>query len=253
MPTLIAGVLALYLLLVGIRRFAQLSPASAAAMVRNAGAVAVFVIAGFLLLRGNFAGAATLAAVATSLGLVGRGGRLGSVLGAVGFGPRPGRVTTARSATIEMRLDQDSGAVSGTVLAGAMQGRGLDTLTRGECLALYEDCRREDPEGARLLDVSRPPVCRLASGRRGSGRGAAAERPRRRDDARPGVSSPGLVAGRERRGNHSRPPVADAEASSRPWRVDRFGGSGQRSQGRPAATRVRLLSRARRNRRSHSS
>ncbi|MGA2494282.1 MAG: DnaJ domain-containing protein [Roseiarcus sp.] len=153
MPTLIAGVLALYLLLLGIRRFARLSPASAAAMVRNGGAVAVFVIAAFLLLRGNFAGAATLAAVATSLGLVGRRGRLASVLGAVGFGPRPGRVTTARSATIEMRLDQDTGAVSGTVLAGAQQGRDLDMLTRGECLALYEDCRRDDPEGARLLET----------------------------------------------------------------------------------------------------
>jgi hypothetical protein len=153
MPTLIAGVLALYLLLLGIRRFAQLSPASAAAAVRNAGAVAVFVIAGFLLLRGNFAGAATLAAVATSLGLVGRRGRLASVLGAVGFGPRPGRVTTARSAMIEMRLDQDTGVMSGTVLAGAQRGRELDMLTRGECLALYEDCRRDDPEGARLLET----------------------------------------------------------------------------------------------------
>jgi hypothetical protein len=153
MPTLIAGVLALYLLLLGIRRFARLSPASAAALVRKGSAVAVFVIAAFLLLRGNFAGAATLAAVATSLGLVGRGGRLASVLGAVGFGPRPGRVATARSATIEMRLDQDTGAVSGTVLAGAQQGRDLDSLTRGECLALYEACRRDDPEGARLLET----------------------------------------------------------------------------------------------------
>ena len=153
MPTLIAGVLALYLLLLGIRRFARLSPASAAALVRNVGAVAVFVIAAFLLLRGNFAGAATLAAVATSLGLFGGRGRLASVLGAAGFGTRPGRVTTARSATIEMRLDQDTGAMSGTVLAGAQQGRDLDLLTRSECLALYEDCRRDDPEGARLLET----------------------------------------------------------------------------------------------------
>jgi hypothetical protein len=153
MPTLIAGVLALYLLLLGIRKFAQLSPASVAALVRNASAVAVFVVAVVLLLRGNLAGAATVAAVAASLGLFGRGGRLASVLGAAGFGPRPGRITTARSATIEMRLDQDTGAMSGAVLAGAQQGRELDLLTRGECLALYEDCRRDDPEGARLLET----------------------------------------------------------------------------------------------------
>ena len=153
MPTLIAGVLTLYLLLLGIRKFAQLSPAAAAATVRNAGAVAVFVVAGFLLLRGNFTGAAMLAAVATSLGLVGGKGRVASLLSAVGLGPRRGRVTTARSATIEMRLDQDSGVMSGTVLAGAQQGRSLDMLTCGECVALYEDCRRDDPEGARLLET----------------------------------------------------------------------------------------------------
>jgi hypothetical protein len=153
MPTLIAGVLALYLLLLGIRRFGRLSPASAAAAVRNGGAVAVFVIAAFLLLRGNFAGAATLAAVATSLGLFGRGGRLASVFGAGGMKARQGRVATARSATIEMRLDQDTGAMTGTALAGAQQGRDLDTLTRDECLALYNDCRRDDPEGARLLET----------------------------------------------------------------------------------------------------
>ena len=153
MPTLIAGVLALYLLLLGIRRFARLSPASAAAMVRNGGAVAVFVVAAFLLLRGNFAGAATLAAVATSLGLVGRGGGSPRSSAPPASGRGRGRVATARSATIEMRLDQDTGAMSGTVLAGPQQGRDLDLLTRSECLALYEDCRRDDPEGARLLET----------------------------------------------------------------------------------------------------
>ena len=52
-----------------------------------------------------------------------------------------------------MRLDQDSGAVSGRCSPAPSQGRDLDTLTRGECLALYEDCRRDDPEGARLLET----------------------------------------------------------------------------------------------------
>jgi hypothetical protein len=153
MPTLIAGILVLYLLLIGVRRFARLSPASAAAMVRKGGAAVVLIFAGLLLLRGNLAGAATLAAVAASLGLFGGRGRLASVLGAAGFGPRRGRVATARSAMIEMRLDQDTGAVTGAVLAGAQQGRDLDLLTRSECLALYEDCQRDDPEGARLLET----------------------------------------------------------------------------------------------------
>jgi len=153
MPTFIAGLVALYLLLVGIRRFGRLTPASAAAIVRNGGAVAVLAVAGFLLLRGNVTGAATLAAIAASLGLFGNRGRLASVFGGAGFGARRGRVAAARSATIEMRLDQDSGAMSGTVLAGPQRGRDLDSLTRAECLTLYEDCRRDDPEGARLLET----------------------------------------------------------------------------------------------------
>ena len=41
---------------------------------------------------------------------------------------------------------------------------------------------------------------------------------------------PGLAAGRGRRGNHSRAPVADEEASSRPWRLDRSGGAGQQAK-----------------------
>ena len=153
MPTLIAGIVALYLLLVGVRKFAQISPAGAAALVRNGVAALVLVFAGLLLLRGNVAGAIAVAGVAASLGLIGRGGRLASVLGVAGFGSRRGRVASARSATIEMRLDQDSGAVAGRALAGRFAGRELDTLTRGECLSLYEDCRRDDPEGARLLET----------------------------------------------------------------------------------------------------
>ena len=153
MPTFIAGLVVLYLLLVGVRKFAQLTPAAAVALVRNGVAALVFVFAGLLLLRGNVAGAIAVAGLAASLGLIGRGGRLASVFGAAGFGPRRGKVASARSATIEMQLDQDSGAMFGRVLAGPMQGRQLDDLTRSDCLGLYQDCRRDDPEGARLLEA----------------------------------------------------------------------------------------------------
>ena len=153
MPSLLAGVLILFLLLGGLRKFAQLSPAAAVALARNAGAALVLLVAGLLLLRGEVAAAIGVAGVGASLGLIGRGGRLASVLGAAGLGRRSGRVTTARSATIEMRLDQDSGALSGRALAGAFAGRALDALARGECLTLYRDCLRDDPEGARLLET----------------------------------------------------------------------------------------------------
>ena len=43
--------------------------------------------------------------------------------------------------------------MSGRVLAGPLRGRELDALTRADCLALYSDCQREDPDGARLLET----------------------------------------------------------------------------------------------------
>ena len=75
----------------------------------------------------------------------------------------PGRASTARSAMIEMRLDHDTGAMSGTVLAGAYAGRALETLTRPDSSRLRRELMRDDPEGVNLLrGLSRPPVCRLA-------------------------------------------------------------------------------------------
>jgi hypothetical protein len=153
MPSLIAGLIAVYLVWVAARRFTGLSPVAAANLVRKGGAALIFLVALFLLLRGNVAGALTLGAFAFSLGLWGGTGPLTAALGAVGLGRRPNRPASARSATIEMRLDQASGAMSGSVLAGPLRGRELDTLTRADCLALYADCQREDPDGARLLET----------------------------------------------------------------------------------------------------
>jgi hypothetical protein len=52
-----------------------------------------------------------------------------------------------------MKLDLDTGAISGSVLAGPYQGRALASLDRPECLRLLEICERDDPEGARLLET----------------------------------------------------------------------------------------------------
>ena len=54
---------------------------------------------------------------------------------------------------IEMELDHDSGAMQGTILAGALEGRKLASLTRPQCEGLYQTCLADDPEGARLLEA----------------------------------------------------------------------------------------------------
>lgn len=153
MPSLIAGIIAVYLIWVATRRFGRLSPAAAANLVRKGGAALILVVALFLLLRGNIAGAVTLGAFSFSLGLWGGPGRLANAFSAVGLGARRARPASARSASIEMQLDQQTGVMTGRVLAGPLQGRDLNSLTRSDCLALYADCQREDPEGARLLET----------------------------------------------------------------------------------------------------
>ena len=118
MPAFIAGLVVLYLLLFGFKQFSRLSPATAARLVRGGGGLLSF---------------------------------LGALLRSAQT-PRTGRVSQARSAMIEMRLDRESGSMSGSVLAGPLQGQSLDALTRLTCLDLHATCLRDDPDGARLLE-----------------------------------------------------------------------------------------------------
>ncbi len=153
MPTFIAGLFALYLVLAAIKQFGRLSPAAAAKIARKGGAA--LSVLGVLLfaLRGGFGFASVLANLALGLVARNKASPFTQAFRAAGPGARAGRITTARSATIEMRLDHDSGALSGSVLAGPFQGRALDMLARPDCLGLYATCRRDDPEGAALLET----------------------------------------------------------------------------------------------------
>ena len=54
---------------------------------------------------------------------------------------------------IEMELDHSTGAIRGVVLAGQHEGAHLDSLARPALLELYGVCRRDDPDGARLLEA----------------------------------------------------------------------------------------------------
>jgi len=154
-PTFIAGLFLLYLLLAAIKRFGRITPADAAKLMRKGGVA--LGIAGFALtaLRGRFGILGVLASAL--LGLSGRqtfpgpGGPGGAFRDVGGAGGR--RSTSARSAWIEMRLDLDSGAMQGFVKAGPYQGRELAALDRTELTSLYAACRREDPDGARLLEA----------------------------------------------------------------------------------------------------
>jgi hypothetical protein len=67
--------------------------------------------------------------------------------------PPRGRESLYFSRTLETWIDRESGEITGCVMAGAYRGRGLEELSRTDCLRLNEYCLRDDPEAARLLEA----------------------------------------------------------------------------------------------------
>lgn len=139
-------------------------------------------------------GVGTLAAVGlTAMLLTGRGANAFWAL--VMFGPallqayrgwrarrsfgRPseaGEASGVETATLEMRLDLDSGAMSGRVRRGAFSGRDLAAMHRAELMALLADCQALDAESVPLIEAwldrtdpdwrdAAPPPGAMSSGR----------------------------------------------------------------------------------------
>jgi hypothetical protein len=64
-----------------------------------------------------------------------------------------GEASGVETATLAMRLDIASGAMSGRVLRGDFAGRDLASMDRAELLALLADCAARDPESVPLLEA----------------------------------------------------------------------------------------------------
>jgi hypothetical protein len=151
----VIGLILLFLLLSAIRQFARMDARTAARIVRHGGGVLGLIGAVLLLLRGRVGFAAALAGMAASFaGWRAFGpGSAWFQTGPFSVGPTRGRVSTARSATIEMRLDHDSGVMAGSVLAGSFAGRAVESLSRPELMRLRAELERDDPDGVNLLEA----------------------------------------------------------------------------------------------------
>jgi hypothetical protein len=149
----IIGLILLFLLVQGIKRFARMDTAAAARLVRHGGGVLGMIGALLLLLRGRIGLAATVAGMMANFAGWRPTGAGSTPFRNVGGGARPGSASTARSAMVEMRLDHDSGAMTGRVLAGAYAGRAVETLSRPELVSLRQELMLDDPDGARLLEA----------------------------------------------------------------------------------------------------
>ncbi len=133
MPEILLGVVVLVLGLWAVNAFSKADPKQAARVLRAIGGGAALIFAGFLLLRGEIG-------VAVPVGLFGLG-LLGWVsLWPATFGARTqkstGQASQVRTASLEMELDHDSGAMHGRVLKGRLEGAALDSLDRATLVAL---------------------------------------------------------------------------------------------------------------------
>ncbi|WP_157019741.1 DnaJ domain-containing protein [Mesorhizobium xinjiangense] len=124
--------------------FVRSSPARIVDVVQTAGPIALIVVAAVMLLIGRVG----LAGVAFSAGL----GWWMSTRARRAARPTPGKVSTVRTAALEMELDHESGRLEGIVLAGRFEGRTLDDLSVAELSELRE-ALEGDLESLQLLET----------------------------------------------------------------------------------------------------
>lgn len=145
MPTLVFAILILIAGLWVLGVISKIDPKIGARILKAGGGLISIGLAAYLGLRGQMGLAIPLGAF--GLGLLGW-----LPFGPAGFSDRTtkssGRMSRVRTPYVEMTLDHDTGAMSGSVLAGRFAGRPLDDLDTEALLALL---READDETRALL------------------------------------------------------------------------------------------------------
>lgn len=152
MATLIAGAVAVFVLYTLLQMFRSANPAMLARAIKIVGGIVSLAVAAFVGLKGELA-------VAIPLGVFGAGllgwspfgtgfPNFGGVFGGSGK-PSGGQQSRVRSHFLDMMLDHDSGALSGTIIAGPDAGRSLDDF---ELPALVAMMSGFDAESCALLE-----------------------------------------------------------------------------------------------------
>jgi hypothetical protein len=180
LPFFIGGILILLLLVVAGRAFVEADAKQLARFFRW-----------FLLSLAGLGAAAILILLIASE-------RLGSALALVGFlapvvlrgrglfrrwrtaaGPAPGSTSEIETEYVRMRLDHDTGAMTGTVRRGRFAGQRLDELGEAQLIELWRECRIDDEPSARLmesyLDRLRPDWRDAADPGAGAGAGSGSQ------------------------------------------------------------------------------
>lgn len=137
------------LVLLGVG-FMQANPAAMAQILRQGLGYAALIVAAILALTGRIVFAAPLLWIGYAL----LRQRYRYPRGFSGTGrPSAGQTSRVRTATLEMTLDHDSGAMDGEILAGARSGRRLSDLDLAALITLRRECASNDPKAVQLLEA----------------------------------------------------------------------------------------------------
>lgn len=187
----IALVVGFYLL---ARVFVSADPRTLAQTVRYGGVALGVVVIVFLTLTGRLGTALMLGAVAFPLFT-----RWRTLRDTVRGARRPAGGQTSRVETLYLRMTlfHDSGTMAGEVLHGPWRGRTLDSLTLGQLLSLLDDCRRDDPQSANVLEAWLDRTHPDWRGRSGEAGGAGAGNGATGDGASHGASRGGTMTREE--------------------------------------------------------
>jgi hypothetical protein len=179
MPTLIAGVVAVFLLYSLLQMFRAANPAVLARAIKIGGGVVSLAVAVFTGIKGELA-------VAIPLGIFGAGLLGWSPFGTSGFGNiggmfgsrtarSTGQTSQVRSQFLDMTLDHDNGGLTGRIVAGPNAGHSLDEFDLPQLAAMMAGF---DAESTALLESyldRRFPAWRQnAEGHAAGGQGRAA-------------------------------------------------------------------------------
>lgn len=150
---LLAVVSLLIILWYASNAFSRANPAKLARHLKPLGGYATLAGAAFLMVRGQVEAAVAVGGFGLYLLGLANPPAFARMFNKVGSIPGGDQVSRVRSAMIEMELHHDTGAMEGSVLAGPHSGVRLADLTRPQCEEILQICRRDDPEGARLLEA----------------------------------------------------------------------------------------------------
>jgi hypothetical protein len=145
------GAAVLFLLLQGARWFAHANPHQLAHVIRIAGIVLSGLAGSGLAVTGRLPLAVLALGALAALVIHAVQVNLGGGVGGESAGKK--KASEVETEYLRMRLDHESGRLTGQVRKGRFAGRELDDLTLNQLLDLHDEASADDPQSATLLET----------------------------------------------------------------------------------------------------